>query len=309
MPRRRWRPRPPARPRPPRPPLPSTPRRRAPRPRVRPTRSRARLTSSTTTTAPRCADPYRWLEDPTAPETRRGSRPRTRSRSATSRRSPPRALIKQRLTELWNYEQLRRPFERGRTATSITRNDGLQNQSVLYAMDSLDGEPRVLLDPEHAVEGRHRRPGRAWRVSDGRQAAGLRPGRGRLRLAGPGRSCDVDTGQGPARRPVEWIKFSGASWTKDGKGFFYSRFDEPKAGASTLAEPTTPEALLPPLGTPQADDVLVYERAGPPANGASAAPSPTTAATWSSTSPHGTDARRSRLLQGPDASPTPRPSS
>ena len=63
---------------------------------------------------------------------------------------------------------------------------------------------------------------------------------------------------------LKWVKFSGASWTNDGKGFFYSRFPEPKKDDDVPEPEPQPEALLPPLGTPQSDDVLVYERPDQP---------------------------------------------
>src|SRR5690606_12489882 len=92
------------------------------------------------------ADPYRWLEELDAPETLLWIEAQNELTFAYLEQIPARAQIQQRLTELWNYEKFGVPFRRW-VHYFFTRNDGLQNQSVLYWMASLEDEPRVLLDP------------------------------------------------------------------------------------------------------------------------------------------------------------------
>src|SRR5262249_11008279 len=92
------------------------------------------------------ADPYRWLEDDNSAETKAWVEAENKVTFDFLEKIPQREAITQRLTELWNYERFGVPFKEG-GRYFITRNDGLQNQSVLYTMASLDAEPAVLLDP------------------------------------------------------------------------------------------------------------------------------------------------------------------
>ena len=92
------------------------------------------------------ADPYRWLENPDSPESRQWIEAQNQLTFGYLEKIPVRAQIKQRLTELWDYEKYGVPWREG-NRYFFTRNDGLQNQSVLYTADSLEAEPRVLLDP------------------------------------------------------------------------------------------------------------------------------------------------------------------
>ena len=146
------------------------------------------------------------------------------------------------MTELWNYERFGVPIKRG-GRYFFTRNDGLQNQSVLYWLDALDAEPQLLLDPNTLSEdGTVALTG--YSHQRGRHAAGLRALRGRLGLAGVARARRGDGRD--LEDHLQWVKFSGASWTTDGQGFFYSRYDEPEDGAELQGRQLLPEALLPP---------------------------------------------------------------
>src|SRR6476620_6367208 len=91
-------------------------------------------------------DPYHWLEDDNAPETKAWVEAQNKVTFGYLEAIPQRALIKKRLTALWNYERYGIPFKRG-SVYFLTKNDGLQNQAVLHTLDSLDTTPRVLLDP------------------------------------------------------------------------------------------------------------------------------------------------------------------
>ena len=137
------------------------------------------------------------------------------------------------------------------------QNDGLQNQYVLYLLDSLDGEPRVLLDPNEwsedgtfaltrfvpSPEGRHVAYGTAQSGSDWQTW----------------RIIEVESGR-ILEDQIEWVKFSEATWTRDGEGFFYSRFDKPKEGAAFQSLNLNHKLYYHRLGSMQADDVLVYQR-------------------------------------------------
>jgi prolyl oligopeptidase len=202
------------------------------------------------------ADPYRWLEDPDSPETRAWIEAENALTFDFLAQVPAREKIRERLTTLWDYERFGMPYlEGGRYFYG--RNDGLQPQSVLYVSETLDGEPRVLLDPNTLSEdgtvalagyaisedGRHMAYGLATAGSDWNEW----------------RVRDVDTGQDLADH-LRWVKFSGASWAKDGSGFYYSRYDAPAPGEELQQANYYQKLFFHALGTPQESDTLVYER-------------------------------------------------
>jgi prolyl oligopeptidase len=203
-------------------------------------------------------DPYRWLEDDVrkSKEVADWVEAQNKVTFGYLEKIPERSRIRARLTELWNYEKMSAPFKvAGRYY--YTRNDGLQNQSVLYQMDRLDGEPKVLIDPNGwTKDGTKALAGLSF-SDDGKYLA--------YSVAEAGsdwvtwRILDVAGGK-PLEDELHWIKFSGATWTKDGKGFFYSRFDEPQAGATFQSVNLNQKVYYHRAGTPQADVVLVYKR-------------------------------------------------
>ena len=166
------------------------------------------------------ADPYRWLEDLDTPETKAWVEAQNRLTDAYLAEIPARRKIKERLTRLWNFERYGIPFREGNRYV-YTKNDGLQNQSVLYTAASLSDEPRVLLDPNKlSAEGTIALAGTAISrdgklMAYGLSASGSDWSEWRVR--------NTETGQDLAGDHVKWVKFSGASWTADGRGFFYSR--------------------------------------------------------------------------------------
>ncbi|MCA1567439.1 MAG: prolyl oligopeptidase family serine peptidase [Acidobacteria bacterium] len=203
------------------------------------------------------ADHYRWLEDLDAPATKAWVEAQNRLTNAYLAEIPARQKIKERLTKLWNFERYGIPFREG-DRYFYTKNDGLQNQSVLYTVASLADAPRVLLDPNKlSSDGTVALAGTAISrdgklMAYGLSASGSDWAEWRVR--------NVETGQDLPDH-VKWVKFSGASWTADGKGFFYSRYDEPKAGASQMAGVNEFQKLYyHRLGTPQGEDALIYER-------------------------------------------------
>ncbi len=202
------------------------------------------------------ADPYRWLENPDSPESRAWIEAENKVTFDYLAQIPQRARIKQRLTELWNYERFGVPFKQGRRYF-ITRNNGLQNQNVLYTMDSLEAAPRLLLDPNTlSTDGTVAL--KSYAVSE--DGAHLAYG---LSTAGSDweewHVRNVATGEDTAD-VLKWVKFSGASWLKDGSGFFYSRYDEPKDAEKLKSVNYYQKLYFHKLGTPQSEDILVYHR-------------------------------------------------
>ncbi|MDZ8187116.1 MAG: prolyl oligopeptidase family protein [Nostoc sp. ChiSLP02] len=202
------------------------------------------------------ADPYRWLEDPDSPETKSWVESQNQITFGYLGEIRAREKIKQRLTKLWDYEKYTIPFKEGEQYFYF-KNDGLQNQSVLYTLKSLDAEPRVLLDPNKLSE-------------DGTVAlSGLSVSHdGKLLAYGISTSgsdwqewkvCDVETGEDLEDR-LQWIKFSGASWTHDRQGFFYSRYDEPNEKTRLEDVNYYQKLYYHQLGKPQSEDVLIYQR-------------------------------------------------
>jgi len=216
----------------------------------------------------RVPDPHRVLEDPDAPETRAWIDAENRLTETYLSQIPERAAIRQRLTALWNYPKYGTPFRKG-GRYFFFKNDGLQNQSVLYQQATLVAEPVALLDPNLLSEDGTVALSTLALSEDGRLAAYGTSASGsdweefRVR--------DVATARDLPDH-LRWIKFSGASWTHDGKGFFYSRYPEPTGkGTDTLTGVNRFQKLYyHRLGTGQRDDVLVYERPDQPDWGFSA---------------------------------------
>ncbi|HVK02904.1 MAG TPA: prolyl oligopeptidase family serine peptidase [Armatimonadaceae bacterium] len=205
----------------------------------------------------RVRDPYRWLEDADAAETKEWVEAQNRVTADYLRGVPSRGAIGKRLTKLWDYEKFGMPYKKG-DRYFFTRNDGLQNQSVLYVADSLTGKARVLLDPNKlSGDGTVALSGTAI-SEDGKYLA--------YGLAAAGsdwqewRVRDVATGEDRPGDHLRWIKFGGASWAKDGSGFYYSRYDEPKDGGMLQAANFNQKVFFHRLGDDQEKDALVYER-------------------------------------------------
>ncbi len=201
-------------------------------------------------------DPYRWLEDDNAHGTKAWVEAQNKVTFGYLEQIPERTRLKERLTKLWNFERYGLPHKEG-SRYFWSKNDGLQNQSVLYVADALDAEPRVLLDPNKlSADGTVALSG--YSISDdgnfmayGLSASGSDWQEWKVR--------DVKTGADLSDQ-IKWVKFSGASWTKDGKGFFYSRYAEPKPGESLKGANYFQKLYFHQLGSPQSADTLIYER-------------------------------------------------
>jgi len=201
------------------------------------------------------ADPYRWLEDLDSAETRQWVEAENKLTFAFLNSIPERAGIRERLTKLWDFEKYGVPFKQG-NRYFYSRNSGLQNQSVLYTVNSLEGQPQEVLDPNVlsadgtvAVSGMEVSPdGKLLAYS--LSASGSDWQEWKVRDVASSKDLSDD---------LKWVKFSGVSWMRDGKGFFYSRYDEPKADALKSTN-YFQKIYYHKLGAPQAEDVLVYER-------------------------------------------------
>lgn len=202
------------------------------------------------------ADPYRWLEDDNSAATKAWVEAENKITFGYLEKIPERAAIKQRLTTLWNYERFGAPHKEG-SRYFMSHNNGLQNQAVLFTMPSLDAEPTLLLDPNTlSTDGTVSLAG--YQISDdgnlmayGLARAGSDWEEYRVR--------DVRTGK-DLPDEIHWVKFSGASWMKDGSGFFYSRYDEPDKANVLKGANYFHKLYFHKLGAPQSEDKLIYHR-------------------------------------------------
>jgi prolyl oligopeptidase len=201
-------------------------------------------------------DPYRWLEDENSAETRVWIDAQNERTSAFLAGVGARERLARRLTELWNYERFGPPTKEG-SYYIYSRNDGLQNQAVVYRAESLDAEPAVLLDPNTlSADGTVALTGSAF-SDDGRYMAYATSASGSDWMAWRVREVATATDLSDL---LEWSKFSSAAWLKDGSGFFYSRYDPPSESRAFSDVNRNQKVYFHALDTPQSDDVLVFER-------------------------------------------------
>jgi prolyl oligopeptidase len=201
------------------------------------------------------ADPFRWLEDDNSPETKAWVEAQNEVTFGYLESIPAREKIKSRLQELWDYERYGVPHKRG-DRIFFSRNDGLQNQAIVYT--ALGNEqPTVLLDPNQLSSDGTVALGSYSTSEDGRYFAYA------ISTAGSDwqeiKVRDVSTGKDLPDH-LKWVKFSGATWTRDGKGFFYSRYDEPIDADRLKGVNYFQKLYFHILGTPQSEDTLIYHR-------------------------------------------------
>lgn len=208
-------------------------------------------------------DPYRWLEADlrTSPEVARWVAEQNKLTTNYLSGIPQRKFIKQRLTELWNYEKISPPYKVAGRFYVFSHNDGLQNQDVMYTAETPDARPQVLLDPNTwEKDGTAALTGSAFSADGKYLAYGVsRSGSDWVTW----KVLDVAM-RLPLADEIPWTKFSSASWTADSKGFFYSRYPEPKPGEKYQTVPSNQKVYYHRLGTPQNDDRLIYERPDQP---------------------------------------------
>ena len=199
------------------------------------------------------ADPYRWLEDESSPETKRWVTEQNALTFAWLEKIPYRAKLRARLETLINYPRYGAPFRKGDYYV-FSKNDGLQNQSVLYVQRGLDGRPELLLDPnKFSVDGTSTLAGFAL-SHDGRYAAyGISKGGSDWH--------DLHVMEVASRRQlpdvIKWAKVTGTAW--QGDGFYYSRYDAPDSVTALTGKNEGHKVYYHHIGTAQAADELVYE--------------------------------------------------
>ncbi|HEY8165009.1 MAG TPA: hypothetical protein VIF83_05575, partial [Gemmatimonadaceae bacterium] len=205
------------------------------------------------------ADPYRWLEDTDSPQTKAWVEAENALTFGYLSAIPERAAIIQRLTEIWNYTKYNAPFKEGGKYFYF-ENSGLQNQSVLYVREG-NRAPHVLLDPNTlstdgtvALSSSDVSPNGKY-LAYGVQVAGSDWVEFRVR--------DIETGR-DLKDTLKWSKFSDASWTRDNRGFFYSRYDEPKSGNVMTNVNRNQKVYYHRLNTPQSADELIFDRPDKP---------------------------------------------
>ena len=199
------------------------------------------------------SDPYRWLENDTSARTAAWVKAENEVTDAYLQKIPFRDKLLKRLTEVSNYEKIGAPYKR-HGKWYFYRNDGLQNQSVLYVMDELGGEPRVFLDPNKlSTDGTVALKG-VYFSHNGKWAA--------YAISRSGSDwqefyvIDMKTGQLTGDH-IEWAKFSGAAWKGD--GFYYSAYDRPTEGKEFSNVNAGHKIYYHKIGTPQSEDVLFYQ--------------------------------------------------
>lgn len=198
------------------------------------------------------ADPYRWLEDDHSAETGEWVNAQNKVTQDYLATIPFRGKIKQRLEALWNYPRYGSPFREGEYYY-FYKNDGLQNQAVLYRQLGLDGAPEVFIDPNKLSDKGTAALGNLSFSKDGKYLAYL------VAKAGSDWQeafvMDVATKQLLSDR-LDWIKFSGLSWK--GNGFYYSRYDKPDEQSKLSKKNEFHKVYYHKLGTSQEQDELIY---------------------------------------------------
>ncbi|MDJ1183297.1 prolyl oligopeptidase family serine peptidase [Roseofilum casamattae] len=202
------------------------------------------------------ADPYRWLEDLESDETKAWVESQNQATFDFLGQISDRHPLKERLEHLWNYEKYGIPFKQG-DRLFYFKNSGIQNQSVLYTLVNTESEPEILLDPNILSEDGTIALSGISVSEDGQYLA--------YGLSKSGSDWqqwhvrNIETGEDLSDR-LDWIKFSGVTWSKDNRGFYYSRYAEPTEGQAYQEQNFYGKLYYHQLGTPQSDDRLIYER-------------------------------------------------
>ena len=197
------------------------------------------------------ADPYRWLEDDRDEEVMAWVGAQASTARTYLDGLKDREALRDRCEALFNHPRVGIPRRIGEKVF-LTRNNGLQNQSVTFVKDSEDGEERVFLDPNTLSEDGTVAASLSGASKDGRYVVEVRNAAGsdwqEMRV------IDLETGEATGE-VLEWVKFSGASWVGD--GFYYSRYPAPE-GSALSAENTFHSVYFHRVGTPQSEDELVF---------------------------------------------------
>jgi len=198
-------------------------------------------------------DPYRWLEDDNSKETGEWVKAQNELTYSYLGKITYREKIKKRLTEIWNYEKVSTPWKRG-GYYFFNKNDGVQNQSVLYVQEGLNGTPKILLDPNTMDAAGTTSLGGTSVREDGKYMAYS------VSKSGSDWSeiCVLEIATGKILSDtIHWVKFSGASWKGD--GFYYSAYDAPSDGHTYSKKNENNKVYYHKLGTKQSEDKVIYE--------------------------------------------------
>jgi prolyl oligopeptidase len=207
------------------------------------------------------ADPYRWLEDDNSAETAAWVKAQNEVTDAYLNEIPFREDLRQKLTTIWNYPRYGVPFHKGKYYF-FTKNNGIQNQSVMYKQEGPDGVPEVFLDPNQlSADGTTALSGYAVSKSGDYFA---------YAIAKAGSDWNeiyvIETATGKQLSDkLEWVKFSEIAWKGD--GFYYSRYDKPADGGELSSKNEFKKVYYHKVGDPQDKDVLVYENKNYPLRG------------------------------------------
>jgi prolyl oligopeptidase len=204
----------------------------------------------------RVPDPYRWMEDLDSADVAAWVKAQNAVTFRYLEQLPMREHFRKRITELWDYPKTSLPQREG-GRLFYTKNSGLQRQAPVYVRASLTAPPRLLIDP-NVLSPDGSLSLSQWEPSpDGRLFAYTLSEGGADWRTIKVRQIEQDR---DLADDVKWMRFSALSWTKDNKGFFYSRYPEPPAGRVLEAALTGQTIYYHRVGTPQSQDVLVYER-------------------------------------------------
>ena len=191
------------------------------------------------------ADPYRWLEDTNSKETADWVEAENKVTEEYLSKIPFRDALRKKLTDLWNYEKYSAPSKHG-SYYIYSKNDGLQEQNVIYMQSGLDAKPEVLLDPNKlSSDGSVSLGGLAISNDNKYLAYGISRGGSDWREF---YVMDVQTKK-LTDDVIKWAKFTGTAWYKE--GFYYSRYDEPKPGEELKQTNEFQKLYFHKLGTPQ----------------------------------------------------------
>lgn len=201
-------------------------------------------------------DPYRWMEDNNSETLKNWVQEQNKLTFGYLDTIPEREKIKERLTQLWNYERYGIP-SRQADRYFIYKNNGLQNQSVLYTMKSLEADMEELIDPNKlsedgtvALSGISISEDARW-LAYGLSASGSDWQEWHVR--------NIETRK-DTEDHIRWVKFSSAVWRKDGSGFYYCRYDEPDAANQYKGSNENQKIYFHKLGQSQEEDTLIYQR-------------------------------------------------
>lgn len=201
-------------------------------------------------------DPYQWLEDLNSEQTHKWIAAQNKVTEKHLMAILGRDALKAHLTKLWNVERFGTPFLEG-GSYFFSKNDGLQNQSVLYTTDSLSKKAQVLLDPNKLSEDGTVAL-KSYEISpDGKLMAYSISKSGSDWIEWKVRN--IESGANLSDH-LKWSKFSGATWATDSSGFYYGKFPTPKTGEEMMAQNTHKKIYFHKIGTPQSEDKVIYER-------------------------------------------------